>query len=77
MPIFTIPEDIKGLIKNDIVPKVLDQPLSPMTYKDYFAALLYAEEFYLEVSMNINGPIVMPFLLTSSDSPPGKEGLSY
>lgn len=42
LPIFTIPEDIKGLIKNVVVPKVLDQPLSPMTYKDYFAALLYA-----------------------------------
>ncbi|KAK9931494.1 hypothetical protein M0R45_018768 [Rubus argutus] len=25
LPIFTIPEDIKGLIKNDIVPKVLNQ----------------------------------------------------
>ncbi|KAL6292479.1 hypothetical protein ACE6H2_000621 [Prunus campanulata] len=48
VPIFTIPEDIKDLIKNDIVPKVLKQPLSPTTYKDYFDALLYAEEFYHE-----------------------------
>ncbi|GLT72014.1 hypothetical protein SLA2020_439870 [Shorea laevis] len=26
--------------------------LSPSTYKHYFAALLYAEDFYLEVLMN-------------------------
>ncbi|XP_059448175.1 probable RNA helicase SDE3 [Corylus avellana] len=47
-PIYAIPEDIKGLIKKDIVPAVLKQPLSPSTYKHYFAALLYAEDFYLE-----------------------------
>jgi helicase MOV-10 len=51
-PIYLIPEDIKGLIKKDIVPAVLKQPLSPSTYKHYFAALLYAEDFYLEVLMN-------------------------
>ncbi|KAL6292475.1 hypothetical protein ACE6H2_000617 [Prunus campanulata] len=54
LPIFTIPEDIKDLIKNDIVPKVLKQPLSPTTYKDYFAALLYAEEFYHEKWADFN-----------------------
>ncbi|CAL2225756.1 unnamed protein product [Prunus armeniaca] len=54
VPIFTIPEDIKDLIKNDIVPKVLKQPLSPTTYKDYFAALLYAEEFYHEKWADFN-----------------------
>ncbi|KAI5348464.1 hypothetical protein L3X38_001351 [Prunus dulcis] len=43
-----IPGNIKDLIKNDIVPKVLNQPLSPTTYKDYFAVLLNAEEFYFE-----------------------------
>ncbi|XP_021815883.1 uncharacterized protein LOC110758356 [Prunus avium] len=48
LPIFTIPGDIKDLIKNDFVPKVLNQPVSPTTYKDYFAVLLYAEEFYFE-----------------------------
>ncbi|XP_059447500.1 probable RNA helicase SDE3 [Corylus avellana] len=47
-PIYAIPEDIKRLIKKDIVPAVLKQPLSPSTYKHYFAALLYAEDFYLE-----------------------------
>ncbi|XP_059447499.1 probable RNA helicase SDE3 [Corylus avellana] len=47
-PIYAIPEDIKGLIKKDIVPAVLKQPLSPSTYKHYFAALLYAEDFYFE-----------------------------
>ncbi|KAL6292480.1 hypothetical protein ACE6H2_000622 [Prunus campanulata] len=40
LPIFTIPGNIKDLIKNDIVPKVLNQPLSSTTYKDYFAVLL-------------------------------------
>ncbi|KAK9935758.1 hypothetical protein M0R45_022844 [Rubus argutus] len=48
LPVFMIPEDIKALIKNDIVPKVLNRPLSPTTYKDYFAALLYSEDFYWE-----------------------------
>ncbi len=49
-PLYAIPEDIKALIKRDIVPPVLKQPLSPSTYKAYFAALLYAEDYYLEVS---------------------------
>ena len=49
-PIYAIPEDIKGLVKRDIAPQVLKQPLSPSTYKAYFAALLYAEDYYLEVS---------------------------
>ncbi|XP_048423719.1 probable RNA helicase SDE3 isoform X1 [Pyrus x bretschneideri] len=44
LPLFAIPDDIK----NGIAPKVLNQPLSPATYKDYFAALLYAEELYYE-----------------------------
>lgn len=48
-PIFAIPEYIKGQIKENIVPEILKQPLSPSTYKAYFTALLYAEEFYLEV----------------------------
>ncbi|XP_043694451.1 uncharacterized protein LOC122645184 [Telopea speciosissima] len=46
--IYEIPEDIKNLIKRDIVPDVLKKPLSPWTYKDYFATLLYAEDFYYE-----------------------------
>ncbi|XP_008223914.1 PREDICTED: probable RNA helicase SDE3 [Prunus mume] len=54
LPIFTIPEDFKDLIKNDIVPKVLKQPLSSTTYKDYFAVLLYAEEFYHEKWADFN-----------------------
>ncbi|KAM5552103.1 hypothetical protein ABKV19_026791 [Rosa sericea] len=48
LPVFMIPEDIKALIKNEIAPKVLNRPLSPTTYKDYFAALLYSEDFYSE-----------------------------
>ncbi|KAG5554927.1 hypothetical protein RHGRI_012473 [Rhododendron griersonianum] len=47
-PIYAIPEDFKDLIKNDVVPRILKRPLSPSTYKDYFEALLYAEDFYLE-----------------------------
>ncbi|KAF8033230.1 hypothetical protein BT93_D1979 [Corymbia citriodora subsp. variegata] len=48
-PIYNIPEDIKDLIKRDVVPAVLKKPLSPSTYRDYFAALLYAEDFYIEL----------------------------
>ena len=48
-PLYEIPEDIKTLIKRDIVPPILKKPLSAQTYKDYFAALLYAEDYYLEV----------------------------
>ncbi|XP_039159457.1 uncharacterized protein LOC104421620 [Eucalyptus grandis] len=47
-PIYSIPEDVEDLIKRDIVPGVLQKPLSPSTYRDYFAALLYAEDFYIE-----------------------------
>ncbi|KAL3721217.1 hypothetical protein ACJRO7_005953 [Eucalyptus globulus] len=47
-PIYSIPKDIEDLIKRDIVPGVLQKPLSPSTYRDYFAALLYAEDFYME-----------------------------
>ncbi|XP_021816034.1 probable RNA helicase SDE3 [Prunus avium] len=54
LPIFAIPEDFKDLIKNEIVPKVLKQPLSPTTYKEYFAALLYSEEFYHEKWAHFN-----------------------
>ncbi|KAH9771744.1 putative RNA helicase SDE3 [Citrus sinensis] len=45
---YKIPKDIEDLIKKDIVPEVLKKPLLPSTYKDYFAALLYAEDFYDE-----------------------------
>ncbi|GMY39323.1 probable RNA helicase SDE3 [Fagus crenata] len=46
--IYAIPEDFKDQIKKDIAPKVLTQQLSPSTYKAYFAALLYAEDYHLE-----------------------------
>lgn len=46
---YKIPKDIEDLIKKDIVPEVLKKPLFPSTYKDYFATLLYAEDFYEEV----------------------------
>ena len=52
-PLYAIPEDIEGLIKRDIVPQVLKHPLSPSTYKAFFAALLYAEDYYLEVSYRL------------------------
>ncbi|OMO78092.1 putative helicase MOV-10/Armitage protein [Corchorus capsularis] len=48
VPIYMIPKDIEDLIKKDIVPQVLKKPLSPSTYQDYFAALLYAEDYYIE-----------------------------
>uniref|UniRef100_A0A6N2LXT9 Helicase MOV-10-like beta-barrel domain-containing protein n=1 Tax=Salix viminalis TaxID=40686 RepID=A0A6N2LXT9_SALVM len=47
-PIYAVPKNMEDLIKRDIVPQVLNEPLSPSTYKDYFAALLYAEDFYIE-----------------------------
>ncbi|XP_048140544.1 probable RNA helicase SDE3 [Rhodamnia argentea] len=47
-PLYNVPEDIEDLIKRDIVPGVLQKPLSPLTYRDYFAALLYAEDVYIE-----------------------------
>ncbi|KAJ4710480.1 P-loop containing nucleoside triphosphate hydrolase [Melia azedarach] len=40
-----IPKDIASLLKKNLVLDVLKKPLSPSTYKDYFAALLYAEDF--------------------------------
>ncbi|XP_038718996.1 uncharacterized protein LOC120011900 isoform X1 [Tripterygium wilfordii] len=43
-----IPKHIEELFRKDIVPEILKKPLSPTTYKDYFAALLYAEDFYIE-----------------------------
>ncbi|ESR50866.1 hypothetical protein CICLE_v10033310mg, partial [Citrus x clementina] len=45
---YKIPKDIEDLVKKDIVPDVLKKPLSPSTYKDYFAARLDAEDFYYE-----------------------------
>ncbi|XP_022743449.1 probable RNA helicase SDE3 [Durio zibethinus] len=48
LPIYMIPKDIEDLIKRDIVPEVLKNPLSPSTYQDYFTALLYAEDYYIE-----------------------------
>ncbi|KAL8120536.1 putative RNA helicase SDE3 isoform X2 [Apium graveolens] len=47
-PLYVIPEDIKDLIRKEIVPGILKKPLSPQTYKDYFVTLLYAEDYYLE-----------------------------
>lgn len=46
---YIFPEDIKCLIQKDILPGVLKSPLSSSTYKDYFHALLYAEDCHLEV----------------------------
>ncbi|XP_022141690.1 probable RNA helicase SDE3 [Momordica charantia] len=46
LPLYLIPRDVEDLIKNDIVPQVLRKPLSPLTYKSGFAALLHAEDFY-------------------------------
>ncbi|XP_078167239.1 putative RNA helicase SDE3 isoform X3 [Carex rostrata] len=45
---YEIPKNIEEMMKNNIVPPVLKMPLSPHTYAGYFAALLYAEDFYCE-----------------------------
>ncbi|XAR63995.1 Dextransucrase [Bertholletia excelsa] len=47
-PIYAIPERLKELISQDVVPEVLKMPLSPSSYQCYFDALLYAEDFYIE-----------------------------
>lgn len=43
-----VPEDFKEMIAKDIVPQFLLKSLTPMTYKNYFEALLYAEDVYCE-----------------------------
>ncbi|PON68212.1 P-loop containing nucleoside triphosphate hydrolase [Parasponia andersonii] len=48
LPLYIIPEDVKDLIKKGVVPEVLKKTLSPSRYKDYFAVLLYAEDYYYE-----------------------------
>ncbi|KAL5725483.1 RNA helicase [Ranunculus cassubicifolius] len=47
-PTYEIPENILRLLKGNLVPDFLRIPLSPSTYKDYFAFLLYAEDYYIE-----------------------------
>lgn len=47
-PTYVAPDDLKELIEKDVVPQVLKKPLSISTYKDYFRALLYAEDVYIE-----------------------------
>ncbi|XP_048232078.1 probable RNA helicase SDE3 isoform X2 [Ricinus communis] len=47
-PIYLIPRDIQDLIKRDEVPEILRRPLSMSSYKDYFGALLCAEDYYIE-----------------------------
>ena len=49
LPLYKIPKHIRIAIKRGIVPGVLNQSLSPLSYSDYFATLLYAEELYLQV----------------------------
>ena len=51
LPLYIVPEDVKDSIKKGFVPEVLEKILSPSRYKDYFSALLYAEDFYHEVCM--------------------------
>ncbi|XP_052485037.1 probable RNA helicase SDE3 [Gossypium raimondii] len=48
LPIYMIPKDIEDLIKRDTVPEILKKPLSASSYQDFFAALLYAEDSYIE-----------------------------
>ncbi|KAK9115894.1 hypothetical protein Sjap_014841 [Stephania japonica] len=47
-PLFVIPDHLKDLFEKDIVPPVLRKAITSSTYKDYFAALLHAEDFYIK-----------------------------
>ncbi|KAM7273188.1 hypothetical protein ACFE04_027852 [Oxalis oulophora] len=44
---YKIPKHIEDLMKKDMVPEILNKPLSQSTYNDYFSTLLYAEDFYI------------------------------
>ncbi|KAH0463259.1 hypothetical protein IEQ34_007841 [Dendrobium chrysotoxum] len=48
LPKYEIPKCLEKMIRNDIVPPVLLCPVSPSTYCNFFATLLYAEDFYIE-----------------------------
>ncbi|PKU73331.1 putative helicase MOV-10 isoform X2 [Dendrobium catenatum] len=48
LPKYEIPKFLEKMIRNDIVPPVLTCPVSPSTYCDFFATLLYAEDYYIE-----------------------------
>ncbi|KAI0513737.1 hypothetical protein KFK09_009767 [Dendrobium nobile] len=48
LPKYEIPKCLENMIRNDIAPPVLTSPVSPSTYCDFFATLLYAEDFYIE-----------------------------
>lgn len=48
-PRYDIPEHLQVMIKRDILPPVLKMPLSPQNYAEYFATLLYAEDYEQEV----------------------------
>ncbi|KAK3014753.1 hypothetical protein RJ639_009908 [Escallonia herrerae] len=58
--LYEIPKEIKNLFEKDIVPGVLKKHLSPSTYKEYFAALLYAEDYYHEALIEIWAPRPSP-----------------
>ncbi|KAK9106305.1 hypothetical protein Syun_022316 [Stephania yunnanensis] len=47
-PLFVIPDDLKELFEKGVVPPVLRKDVTPSTYKEYFAALLHAEDFYIK-----------------------------
>ncbi|PON91229.1 hypothetical protein TorRG33x02_130450 [Trema orientale] len=65
LPIYRIPKSIQILIKKDIAPRVLNRHLSPSSYSDYLAALLYAEEFYLQL-LNMMWFTYVPLLSSST-----------
>ncbi|RWR92614.1 putative RNA helicase SDE3 [Cinnamomum micranthum f. kanehirae] len=47
LPVYHIPEDIKHVLEKDQIPEVLKKKhISSSNYADYFAALLYAEDYY-------------------------------
>ncbi|KAJ8625244.1 hypothetical protein MRB53_033774 [Persea americana] len=49
LPVYQIPGEIKHVIEKDQIPEVLKKKhVSSSNYADYFAALLYAEDYYME-----------------------------
>ncbi|ERN09390.1 hypothetical protein AMTR_s00029p00036900 [Amborella trichopoda] len=67
--VYGIPKEVRVLIEKEEVPEVLEKPLSAMNYSEYFAALLYAEDIYLETWSDFVLEEVIVKLYEEPDSP--------
>ncbi|KAL5710192.1 RNA helicase [Ranunculus cassubicifolius] len=47
-PLYSVPEEFKELFKKDVVPHVLRRHVTLANYKNFFEALMYAEDYYYE-----------------------------